>query len=205
MRIDYYLSLVSPWTYLGHAKLLELSALHQVPIRIVPVKLSQVFPATGGLPLAKRAPARKNYRLTELRRWREQRGIELNLEPRFFPADDVLACRLVTAAYTIDPQYALRLAGAILKATWAQERNIADERTLLDLITETGSDQNKLIELAKQPEMEDKLNQNTLDAIDRGVFGAPSYIYENELFWGQDRLFFLAQRLEGKKIPESAT
>ena len=89
--IDYYLSLISPWSYLGHQRLISMAKEHDVGINIFPIDFSLVFPSTGGIPLPKRSPQRKAYRMQELIRWRDHLNIPLNLEPAFFPTNDKLA------------------------------------------------------------------------------------------------------------------
>ena len=79
--IDYYYSLISPWTYLGGLRFEEIAARHGATVNYKPVKLSEIFPATGRLPLAKRAPERQAYRLTKLERWRTFLDIPINLRP----------------------------------------------------------------------------------------------------------------------------
>jgi len=194
--IDYYLALQSPFAYLGHERLLEIAARHSATIHIRPVQLPKVFAATGGVPLPQRAPERRAYRLVELRRWRDHFGVPLNLEPRHFPTDERLAAGAVIAlreAHGDAP--ALHLAGAILRAVWAEERDIADAETLAAIAEAQGLDAGWLLERAASEEMAERWEQNTQDAIARGVFGSPSYIYDDELFWGQDRLEFLERAL----------
>ena len=70
-KIDYYFSLISPWAYLGHATFMELAATNGLDITFKPIFLQSVFDETGGLVLAKRHPARQNYRWFELQRWRD--------------------------------------------------------------------------------------------------------------------------------------
>ena len=86
--VDYYFSLISPWTYLGDAKFQDIAARQGARIVYKPMKLSKVFPSTGGLPLAKRAPQRQDYRLVELARWSKLQGLPLNLHPKYFPCDE---------------------------------------------------------------------------------------------------------------------
>ena len=83
--IDYYFSLVSPWAYIGHATFMDLTQRHSLDVNFKPVSLPTVFAETGGLPLNKRAPARQRYRIMELQRWREKRGVRLNVHPKFWP------------------------------------------------------------------------------------------------------------------------
>jgi len=192
--IDYYLSLISPWTYLGSRVVEDIVRKHGAAVHVRPMNLGEVFPRTGGLPLAKRAPERQAYRLIELKRWSAYRDMPLNLHPKFFPANEQMAAGLVIAAAMGggDP---LRLAHAILRAVWAEERDIADIPTLESIARETGHDELSLLTRGAEPEIREAYSAYTQDAVARGVFGAPSYIYEDELFWGQDRLDFLDRAL----------
>lgn len=192
--IDYYLTLNSPWAYLGGARLERIAAARGATIRVKPMKLHEIFPKTGGLPLPKRAPARQAYRLAELKRWRAFLDIPLNLAPKFYPADQDLAARLVIAAGPngSDP---LTLAHAVLRAIWAEERDIADEATLRSILAENGLSEDLMVQ-AQAQEAEAALDALTAEALEAGVFGAPSYICDGELFWGQDRLDFLERALD---------
>ena len=191
--VDYYISLQSPWTYLGHRRLVDLAARHDASVNVLPVNAAVVFPATGGLPLAKRAPQRQAYRLTELRRWGNYLGVPLNLQPRHFPTDERPAMGMVTVLRERDPRAALRLAGNILAAVWAEEKNIADADTLLALATELELDGAELLRQGAQADA--AIEAASKQAIERGVFGMPTYAYKGELFWGQDRLDFLDRAL----------
>lgn len=191
--VDYYLTLNSPWTYLGSRLLEEILSRHGAKVRVKPVDYGAIFPKTGGLPLPKRAPERQAYRLVELERWRQARDLPLVLHPPYFPAAEADAAHLVLAAgqHGGDP---LRLAHAILRAVWAEERNIADRKTLQVILEETGEDA-ALMEHAGSAEMQGAREALTAEALARGVFGAPTYVYDDELFWGQDRLEFLDRAL----------
>lgn len=193
--LDYYLSLQSPWTYLGHARLCEIARKHGLEISIYPVDYGVIFPATGGLPLPKRAPERRAYRLLELKRWRDFLDTPLNLEPRFFHVDDKLAMRLVVALRQDDKQAAVELAGRILRAVWAEERDIADEDTLKVILGEQGLDIDALFEKAAEKSTVERIVKDTDRAIAKGVFGAPTYVVGTEIFWGQDRLDMLERHL----------
>lgn len=193
--IDYYFSPMSPWTYLGHARLVEIARRHGATIRVKPVDFGKIFPASGGLPLAKRAPQRQAYRLMELKRWQAHLGVPLTIAPKYFPYDASLAAHIINAADAGDPAGALRLAGAILKACWAEERNMADEAELAKVCSEQGLDPSSLLAMAKSGEGQKRYEELTNEALDLQVFGAPTYVYNKELFWGQDRLDFLDRAL----------
>jgi 2-hydroxychromene-2-carboxylate isomerase len=192
--IDYYLTLTSPWTYLGSARFEEMARAHGAEIRVKPVNYGVIFPRTGGLPLPKRAPERQAYRLMELKRWRAYLDIPLTLHPKFFPVPDADAACMVIAAEKSggDP---LRLAHAILRAVWVEDKDITDIPTLAEIAQANGHDGARLTAAAQEPETRAAYEASTEAAIARGVFGAPMYIYNDELFWGQDRLDFLDRAL----------
>jgi len=165
-------------------------------VRVLPVDLGgKVFPISGGLPLGQRAPQRRAYRLVELKRFSEHLNAPLNLHPRYFPVGGDDASRLIIAADLVHGgQASLDLAGAVLGAVWAQERNIADPMVLGQLLSEQGLS-SQVQDRAQSQEVQERYEQYTRQAIDAGVFGAPSYVVEGEIFWGQDRLDFLQRRL----------
>jgi 2-hydroxychromene-2-carboxylate isomerase len=193
--VDYYFAVVSPWSYLGHDRFVALAARHGATIGVKPIDLSRVFPVSGGLPLPKRAPQRQAYRLVELRRWRDHLGIPLNLQPRFAASGGDLAARWILAAAEGGAAAALDLAGAIMRARWAEERDIADEATLAAIAAALGQDGSGLAARAAAPDIQARYDACTQEAIDRQVFGVPTYVYRDEPFWGQDRLDFLDRAL----------
>jgi len=193
--VDYYVSPVSPFTYLGHEAFVALVRTHRAPVAVKPVDLGRVFPVSGGLPLAKRAPQRQAYRLVELKRWSAHRGIKLNATPKHFPVPAELASLWVLAAAQADAQHGLRLLGAAGRACWSEERDIGDAATLRALADSIGLDGAALAARAAAPDTRMHYDMLTQEAIDRGVFGVPTYVYRGEMFWGQDRLDFLGRAL----------
>lgn len=193
--IDYYFSPVSPWTYLGHARFADIAKRHGAAINVKPVDYGKIFPVSGGLPVTKRAPQRQAYRFAELKRWQKFLNVPLTLEPKFFPYDSSLAARLIIAADGKGDGSAMHLAGAILKACWAENRNMADESELAKVCQEQGLEPRGLIAAAKSDEGQRRFDEFTEEAIGRQVFGAPTYAYKDELYWGQDRLDFLDRAL----------
>jgi 2-hydroxychromene-2-carboxylate isomerase len=187
-RIDYYLTPISPWTYLGHERFAQILKRQGAAVEVKPVDYGVIFPQSGGLPLAKRAPQRQAYRLVELARWRDFLGVPLNLQPKFFPADPAQAACLISAA---PEDKRLVLAGDLLRAVWAEEKNIADAGVLADIAARHGITEAGAAIAQGRPVYE----RNTQEALARQVFGAPTYVYGDELFWGQDRLDFLDRAL----------
>ena len=194
--VDYYFAPQSPWAYLGHQRLTEIAARADASIRVMPIDLGgKVFPISGGLPLGQRAPQRQAYRLLELQRFSRHLGAPLNLKPRYFPVGGDDAARLIIASDLAQGSVAaMRVAGAVLAACWAQERNIADEQVLTQLLLEQGLPAG-LLEQSHSQAVQVRYEACTQQAIYAGVFGAPSYVIDGEIFWGQDRLDFVERAL----------
>jgi 2-hydroxychromene-2-carboxylate isomerase len=194
--IDYFLAPQSPWTYLGHDRLVRMAREAGASVRVLPMDLGKVFPVSGGLPLAKRAPQRQAYRLVELQRFRDHLKLPLTLQPRFFPVDGNAAARLIVAVDQQDgTDAALRMAGAAMAAVWAQERDIANPVVLAELLAECGLPAARLDD-SLAAAVQQRYDENTQAAIDMGLFGSPSYVVDGELFWGQDRLDFVQRKLQ---------
>jgi 2-hydroxychromene-2-carboxylate isomerase len=194
--LDYYLAPQSPWAYLGHQRLTEIAERTGAVVRVMPIDLGgRVFPISGGLPLGQRAPQRQAYRLVELQRFSEHLNAPLNLKPKYFPVGGDDAARLIIAADLAQgPAAAMQVAGAVLAACWAQERNIADDKVLAELLAELGLPAALLAQSHSQA-VQERYETYTQGAIDAGVFGAPSYVVDGEIFWGQDRLDFVERAL----------
>ena len=199
-KLVYYFTLTSPWAYFGHQILVDMAKRHGVKIDYRPVSLGQIFPATGGLPVSKRAPARQAYRLVELQRWRVRRGIHVNLQAKFFPFDVSLADRALIAVLEAGvpaDDFILRSFAAV----FAQDRNMADRAELGRVLTEAGLEAEKLLARAESDEIGEKYQENIRLALAENVFGSPAYVLNGEVFWGQDRLDLLEEALASGRAP----
>ncbi len=195
LAIDYFLSPQSLWTYLGHERLAAVAAKTGATINVLPVDLGRVFPVSGGLPLAKRAPQRQTYRLVELKRFSEHLARPLNLNPRYFPVAGDDAAKLIIAVDAADgSDAAMKIAGAVMRGVWVDEKNIADPTALQAMLEACGLPARRLEDSQSQA-VHERYEQDSQRAIDLGVFGAPTYFVDGEMFWGQDRLDFLERRL----------
>jgi 2-hydroxychromene-2-carboxylate isomerase len=202
-QIDYYFSANSPWAYIGHATFEELVKGHGCTVVYKPVFLGELFAETGGLPLAKRHPARQRYRMMELQRWRDKRGLNFHLKPQYSPFDPKLADGVVIAATEagLNPEPFMRL---MFKGVWEDQLNLAEAATVTDVANRAGLPGEKLVARASSPEVAEIYEQNRQDAIAAGVFGAPGYVLDGEVFWGQDRLELLGDALKSGRTPYRA-
>jgi 2-hydroxychromene-2-carboxylate isomerase len=194
--ITYYMTVNSPWTYLGSARFAEIARRHGYSVDIKPAKFGEVFAKTGGFPLPKRSPERRAYRLMDMKRWRDHLKMPINVEPKYFPSNEVPGTRLVLAA-KLAGKDAHALATEIGKALWEKEQDIGADATLAECAKLVGLDAAAIRKAGPSDTELDALHDRyTAEAIAHGVFGAPSYVLESgEIFWGQDRLEFLDRAL----------
>ncbi|MBF0167094.1 MAG: 2-hydroxychromene-2-carboxylate isomerase [Alphaproteobacteria bacterium] len=197
-QIDYYYALVSPWSFIGHARLIDIAKRNGATIAYKPMNLGKLFPSTGGTVFKDRHPSRLAYRLIELERWNKHLNFGLNVQPKFFPVPESLAAPLVIAAGLAGHDMG-SLSLAYMRAVWQEERNIADAQTVIDIAQEQGFDGQALLDSALEGSPAWKTwEANTQEAVEKGVFGAPWYQLEGVPFWGQDRLDFLEESLKTK-------
>lgn len=195
-QVEYFMAPQSPFVYLGHARFVEIATRHKAQVVLKPFDLGKLFSVSGGLPLAQRPPQRQAYRLVELQRWAEFLGMPMHLHPTFFPVSGDPAAKLIIAAQLAHgTARALVLAGAYCSAVWAEQRNIADPATLVQIADEHEFDGANLLKASEAQAVQAAYAQNTQDAISAGAFGTPWFMLDGQPYWGQDRLEFLDRAL----------
>jgi 2-hydroxychromene-2-carboxylate isomerase len=196
-HIDYFFSTVSPWVYFAGDRLERMAARHGATIAYKPVDLGALFPRTGGVALPDRHPSRQQYRLQELARHSRKLDMPLNPKPAYWPVNGAPAAYAIIAAQSAGGGDVGGLVRGILRALWAEERNIAEDDTIRACLAAAGFD----------PGLADKgllmgaetYARNTEEAAAAGVFGAPFYVVDTgQNFWGQDRLEDLDLHLAGR-------
>ena len=200
--IAYFFTVQSPWSYIGHAAFIRLAAARGVTIDHRPVSLGEVFPATGGLPLAKRHPARQRYRLLELQRWKEKRGLSMNIRPARWPFDPALADTVVLAVAAAGGDVEAVLP-RFYAGVFEREEDLADPIVIGHLLREAGLDADAILDAAHSSAIREAYDANARLALDLGIIGAPSYVLHGEVFWGQDRLELLDDALASGRVPFS--
>lgn len=195
-KILYFYSVASPWSYLGIKRLKEISKKYSAQIIEKPIDLvGKVFVATGGTPVPQRHISRQNYRLLELKRWGEFLNIKINQKPKFFPPKDPHLPALFCLA-SIDMGIDMDFSSKVLEHLWVKENDISNIDTLKLIADDLKISFEELNKLATSDKIKKIYEANTQEAININIFGVPSYVYNNEIFWGQDRLELLEYSLK---------
>lgn len=195
--IEYFYAAHSAYAYLGSAKLMEIAREAGATILHRPNDLRKVVPAAGSTPIGKRTAAHRAYFFgREIQRWSEERNAPwLGCHPTHHHNDIGLPnCFLIAgmkAGHTID-----MLAHTLLEAHWRDDADLADEATLLRLADKVGLDGKPMLAAAKTAPVQALYAQYTEEAIDRSVFGSPTYFVDGDMFYGQDRLELVARALK---------
>ncbi|MFG1416901.1 2-hydroxychromene-2-carboxylate isomerase [Xanthobacter sp. V0B-10] len=197
-EVTCYFSPQSGYAYLGHARLRAIAREAGADILWRPVDILKVFAAGGSTAPARQSPQRNAYRKADIVRWANRAGIPINTEPAFWPTDTLPACRLICAAQMegLDPA---ELIGACLSAVWARDIQISERANLIRLADGVGLDGARLATLSDTVEAAERVERSTAEAIEAGVFGSPTYVVGGELYFGQDRLDFVAEKLKALK------
>jgi 2-hydroxychromene-2-carboxylate isomerase len=194
--VDLYYSHTSPWTYLGWQRFQAIARKAGAKVNYWPVDFGRIFPVSGGLPLKQRPAQRQAYRMMELKRWKAHLGIPLTLEPKHFPTNEALAGHMAVAArrrgLDVEP-----FSAAVLRACWAEEKDVGNPETLVALANGLGMDGKTLLAEAESEPVKAERERDNQSAIAQNVFGAPTFVIDGELFWGQDRLDFVERKLAG--------
>lgn len=192
-KIDYFFTPLSPFTYLAGTRLEQIAAQSEATIAYRPILLAKVFEVTGGVALPQRHESRQAYRLQDLARCAAMEGMAVNLRPAHFPTNPVPASCAIIAAQAAGGGDLGALCHALCRAVWAEERDIAQDDVIADCLNVAGFDRGLAISGIFTGV--DVLERNNHDAITAGVFGSPSYVLGDQVFWGHDRLAHLAAYL----------
>lgn len=201
VTIEYFMSPGSPWSFMGHQRFIEIVNKFNVNVNMYPVNYGEIFPLSGGVPVSKRPIQRQKIRLQELKRWGDFLKINLNLEPKYFPSKSLLPSLIIIASKRININQAFNLANNIMNALWVENLNIDDEETLVNILKKMDLDANEILNYAKSKECEEEMKSGTKFAIEKNVFGAPTYIVNDQIYWGQDRLDFVERHLSSLLKP----
>lgn len=194
--IEYFTFTLSPFAYLAGQELEAVAAKHGAEVVYKPFHLLNAFAQTGGTPPKDRHPARQVYRAQDLIRVARKKGLPLNLQPAHWPTNPLPSCAAIILAQEAGGGDMGALTHGLLRACWAEEKDIADETVVKEVLGAAGFDP-AILSMAGLAEAGPKFEALTEEAVGKGVFGAPFYIVGEEVFWGQDRLPYLDDHLAG--------
>ena len=196
--IDYFYVPISGYAYLGEKRLMHIAKAKKASVRFYPIDILKVFEASGTVPPFKQSEARLNYRFSDMQRIAELEGLPINPKPKYWPVPAGLASKLILLVQEMggDPH---SLSFAFLEAVYAKQQDISDLDTVAKILEQFDEIDSKiLLQKAQEDSAQDMFDASTQKAIDAKVFGSPTYVFEGELFFGQDRLNLLEYRLEQK-------
>lgn len=195
-NIDYFFATLSPYAYLAGTRLEAIARKYDVTITYKPLDIIALFGRTGGVPPKERHVSRIEYRSQELIRQAKKAKLPFNLKPAHWPTNGAPSSYAFIVAQKAGGGDLGVLAHAILRSVWADEKDIAQDDVIRACLAEAGFDP----ELANSGLLvgAEEYAANLEEAVNRGVFGAPFYITDDDQrFWGQDRLDDLDAYLSG--------
>jgi 2-hydroxychromene-2-carboxylate isomerase len=191
--VEFFFDLGSPTSYLAYTQLPKICAQTGSQLIYQPMLLGGVFKATGNAsPVS--IPAKGRYMLQDLARYARRYDVPLAFNPHF-PINTLQLMRAVTGMQLRHPQRFVALIDCLFRALWVEKRNLNDPATVAAVLSEGGFDPQEVLALTHDEEVKNALKDKTEQALQRGVFGAPSMFVDNQLFFGQDRLDFVLEAL----------
>ncbi|MDE0779942.1 MAG: 2-hydroxychromene-2-carboxylate isomerase [Alphaproteobacteria bacterium] len=195
--IKYYFACTSPWSYLGLDGLVKIGSKYGRDIALIPTDVGRTWAETGaGRSLAQRPEVLQSYRLIELPRWGEWRGVPINAEPKHFPAPFLLSSNVIIAAGQTGADI-LGVTRALMRGCWVDELNIGDPDEVAAILDRLGLDGAALVTAADSEAVTMELQFNTDEALADKAWSVPCIVVDDELFFGQDRLEMIDWRLSG--------
>ncbi len=197
-NIKFYMVPASPWSFLSFERLKQISNSYDIDIDLIPVDISKLFELQDIKMLSKRPQSIQKNRLNELKRWRNHLKIKFNLKPKFFPVSPIKSCKLLIACSIIYPREKNKifmLAKSLSEAVWVNELNIDNDEVIFE-IAKNIFDIKSIQDIYLDDKVSSILKNNTMDAVKQDIFGVPTFIFNNQMFWGQDRIFFLEKEIK---------
>ena len=195
-HIDYYFATLSPYTYLAGKRFEEVAQKHGATITYKPMDIVALFGRTGGTPPKDRHPNRIEYRAQELVRQAKKHDMPFNLKPAHWPTNAAPSSYAIIAAQAAGGGDLGTLVHSVLRAVWAEDKDIAQDDVVKACLAEAGFDPS----LADSGLLSgaETYAANLEEAVNAGVFGAPFYIVDgDQRFWGQDKIEDLDAHLAG--------
>ena len=191
--VEFLFDVGSPYTYLAYHQLPKIAEAQGATIVWTPVLLGGIFQATGNKSPAE-VPAKGRYSNIDLQRWAKAYGVAIRMNPDF-PINTLPLMRGAVAMQVRSDEEFHRYLRAIFTAMFGKPRNLNVPTEIAAVLAEAGFDPAEFMALIGEQSVKDRLKDNTTAAVARGVFGAPSFFVGDDMFWGQDRLDFVAEAI----------
>ena len=192
--VEFFYDFGSPTVYLAATQLPDIAASVGATIDWRPMLLGGVFKSTGNQsPVV--VPAKAAYMNNDLKRFAKRYGVPFRFNPHF--PINTLALMRGAVAYQDDAVASSTYRDAIFMAIWVEARNLNEPDVIGQVLSDAGLDPAELMNRIGQQTVKDQLIANTEEAVNRGVFGAPTFFVGEQMFFGQDRLDFVAEALSG--------
>jgi 2-hydroxychromene-2-carboxylate isomerase len=192
-RLEFFFDFGSPASYLAYKRMPALAARTGAEVAYTPMLLGGVFKATGNASPAS-VPAKGRWMNSDLRRWAQRHGTAFNRNP-FFPINTLHLMRGATGLID-DPRF-MAYCDAVFDAMWRDPKNLGEPSELAPVLERAGVGVDEFRALVEREDVKDRLKTTTERAVERGVFGAPSFFVGEEMFFGQDRMDFVEEALAG--------
>ncbi len=195
-QVEFLFDFGSPTAYLAYTQLPRIAKQHGADIVWTPILLGGVHKASGNQSPAF-VPAKGRWMFGDIAKWAKRYGVTFAMNPNF-PINTMALMRGAVAMQLKMPGQFLTYVDAMYKAMWEKPRNLGDPAEVAAVLKEAGLDPEKVFALVGAQDVKDKLKANSDDAVERGVFGAPTFFIGDEMFFGQDRLEFVAEALQAQ-------
>ena len=192
--VEFYFDFGSPYSYLAYKALPGIAAAQGAQIVWRPMLLGGVFKATGNHSPVE-IPAKGKWLHQDLQRWAKRYGAVFRNNPHF-PVNTLVLMRGATGLQMRKENFD-KYVETMFRAMWEAPRNLGEPAEIAAVLGEAGFDAAAFLALVNDAQVKEQLKKNTEEAVARGVFGAPTFFVGNEMFWGQDRLDFVAEALAG--------
>ena len=192
-RVKFYFDLGSPYSYLAYYRLLQIAEQQEIQIVYKPILLGGVFKATGNRSPIE-IPVKGVYSILDMQRWAEYYQIPMQMNPHF-PMNTLTLMRILTGVQLLSLEKFEQVLKLLFDAMFGTPQNLNEPTVLAEVLKPSGFSVEDIMSMVQSEVVKQKLITETEQAIQRGIFGAPTFFVGDEMYWGQDRLHFVEQAL----------
>ena len=191
--VEFYFDLGSPYSYLAYYRLLQMAERQEIQIVYKPILLGGVFKATGNRSPIE-IPVKGVYSILDMQRWAEYYQIPMQMNPHF-PMNTLTLMRILTGVQLLHLEKFEQVLKLLFDAMFGTPQNLNEPTVLAEVLKPSGFSVEDIMSMVQSEVVKQKLITETEQAIQRGIFGAPTFFVGDEMYWGQDRLHFVEQAL----------